>query len=93
VRVPPEPLGLRTHGKILPPRQDSKEVDAYRTSPSGTDGHMAGRTTLQVHEPELWQFFVQVEGVGQSASEQIVAPLQVISQPFPVQVVLQLPTF
>jgi hypothetical protein len=48
---------------------------------------------LQVHEPELWQLLVQAEGVGQSASEQIVAPVQVMSQPFPVQDVLQLPTF
>jgi hypothetical protein len=46
-----------------------------------------------VHEPVLWQVLVQVEGAGQSSSEQITAPVQSIWQPFPVQVVLQLPTF
>jgi hypothetical protein len=44
-----------------------------------------------VHDPLLLQVFVQVEGVGQSSSEQITAPVQVMWQPFPGQVVLQLP--
>jgi len=48
---------------------------------------------LQVHEPVLLQVLVQVEGVGQSSSEQITTPVQSMWQPFPVQVVLQLPTF
>jgi hypothetical protein len=46
-----------------------------------------------VHEPEVLQVLVQVEGVGHSFSEQTVAPLQVMEQPLPVQVVLQSPTF
>jgi hypothetical protein len=48
---------------------------------------------LQVHEPVLLQVLVQVEGVGQLSSAQTVASVQVMWQPFPVQVVLQLPTF
>ena len=35
----------------------------------------------------------QVEGVGQFSSEQITAPVQVMWQPFPGHVVLQLPVF
>jgi hypothetical protein len=46
-----------------------------------------------VHDPLLLQVLVQVEGVGQSSSEQITAPLQAMWQPFPVHVVLQLPVF
>jgi hypothetical protein len=46
-----------------------------------------------VHDPLLLQVLVQVEGVGQSPSEQITAPVQVMWQPFPVHVVLQLPVF
>jgi hypothetical protein len=68
----------------------------------GTRGHprrrpsSAGRqgaTEVQVHDPVLLQVLVQVEGVGQSSSEQITASEQVMWQPFPVHVVLQLPVF
>jgi hypothetical protein len=51
------------------------------------------RTVLQVHEPDVLQSLVQVEGVGQSLSEQTVASLQAMWQPFPLQVVSQWPTF
>jgi hypothetical protein len=46
-----------------------------------------------MHEPVFRQSLVHVEGAGQSSSEQITAPVQSMWQPFPVQVVLQLPTF
>jgi hypothetical protein len=52
-----------------------------------------GQATAQVHDPLLLQVLVQVEGVGQSSSEQIAAPVQVMWQPFPVHAVLQLPVF
>jgi hypothetical protein len=45
-----------------------------------------------VHEPLLLQVLAQVEGVGQSVSEQTVTPVQVMWQPLPVQDVLQFPT-
>ena len=41
----------------------------------------------------MLQVLVQVEGFGQSLSEQTVASVQVMAQPFPVQLVLQWPTF
>jgi hypothetical protein len=46
-----------------------------------------------VHDPLLLQVLLHVDGAGQSASEQITAPVQVMWQPFPVQDVLQLPAF
>jgi len=46
-----------------------------------------------VHLPPLLHLLVHIEGAAQLPREQGLAPLRVIWQSSPVQVVLQLPTF